>query len=203
MDDCCLPSRRARRPLSRRVRVPGPRRPHCGLCLRKNPDGKGGHAARQRLEVPKETFSNKNEEYQNGVKTSTHLQAAKPPPKEAFMIAVLADAKEINELALQEVQDEAVTERIGRYIKSAKELNLDPDIRLLKTRLLRASPTVLLSESFVASPNDEAAMRKQLPKGCDDCEIVPLWVGQDLVDLFKSGRSTETNSVEHTCGGIK
>jgi hypothetical protein len=68
--------------------------------------------------VPKETFSNKNEEYQNGVKTSTRLQAAKPPPKDAFMIAVLADAKEINELALQEVQDEAVTERIGRYIKS-------------------------------------------------------------------------------------
>jgi hypothetical protein len=30
-----------------------------------------------------------------------------------------------------------------------------------------------------------------------------LWVGQDLVDLFKSGRATETNSVEHTCGGIK
>jgi hypothetical protein len=153
--------------------------------------------------VPKETFSNANEEFQNREKTSTRLQSAAPPPKDAIMIAILTDAKEINELPLREVQDEAVVKKISRYIRSTDALNLDPDIRILKTRLLRLSPTVLLSESFVASPNDEPALRKQLPKGCDSCEIVPLWVGQDLVDLFKSGRSTKTNSVEHTCGGIK
>ena len=93
-------------PVSRRVCVSGPRRPHVRLCLRKNSGGKAGHADRQgleeRLRVPKETFSNENEEFQNGVKTSTRLQAAKPPPKDAMMIAVLADAKDINELPLQE-----------------------------------------------------------------------------------------------------
>ena len=119
------------------------------------------------------------------------------------MIAVLADAKEINELPLQEVQDEAAVERISRYIKSAKGLNLDPDIRLLKTRLLRPSPDVLLSESFLASPDDEEDLRKQLPTGCGSCENVPLWVGQDLDDLFKAARSDKPNSVERTCGGIE
>jgi hypothetical protein len=153
--------------------------------------------------VPKETFSNENEEFQNGEKTSTRLQAAKPPPKDAMMIAVLADAKDVNELPLQEIQDEAAVERISRYIKSANGLNLDPDIRFLKTRLLRLSPTILLSESLLASPGDEDALRKELPTGCGDCEIVPLWVGQDLVDLFKAARSEKANSVERTCGGIK
>jgi hypothetical protein len=153
--------------------------------------------------LPKEAFSNANEEFQNGVKTSTRLQVAKPPPKDAMMIAVLADPKEINELPVQEVQDEAVVERISRYIKSAKGLNLDPDIRLLKTRLLRLSPAILLSETFLASPGDEDALRKELPTGCGDCEIVPLWIGPDLIDLFKAARSDKANSVERTCGGIK
>ena len=46
--------------------------------------------------LPKQTFSNDGEDFQNGVKTSTRLQVATPPPKDALMIAVLADAKEIN-----------------------------------------------------------------------------------------------------------
>ena len=153
--------------------------------------------------APKETFSNENDEFQNGVKTSTRLQTAKPPPKDAIMIVVLADAKEIKELPLQEVQDEAAVERISRYIKSAKSLNLNPDIRLLKTRLLRPSPDVLLSESFLASPDDEEGLRKQLPTGCGSCENVPLWIGRDMVDLFKAARSDKPDSVERICGGIE
>ena len=151
--------------------------------------------------LPKETFSNSNSDFQNGIKTSTRLQVAVPPPKDAFMIAVLADEKQISEIPLQEVQDEAVAERISRYIKNANELNLDPNIRLLKTRLLRLSSTILLSESFLASPDDAAALEKELPTGCSGCESVPLLVGQDLDDLFKSARFTKAN-VERTCGGI-
>lgn len=152
--------------------------------------------------LPKETFSNANEEFQNGVKISTRLQVATPPPENAFMIAVLADVKEVDEIPLKEVQDEAVAERIGRYIKGTDSLNLNPNIRLLKTRLLRLSSTVLLSESFLASPDDVAALEKELPTGCGDCENVPLLVGQKLDDLFKDIRSTEVNAVERTCGGI-
>src|SRR5215470_11972294 len=61
--------------------------------------------------LPKETFSNANEGFQNGVEVSTRLQVGKRPPKDAFMIAILADAKEINQVPLKEVQDDAVVER--------------------------------------------------------------------------------------------
>jgi hypothetical protein len=151
--------------------------------------------------LPKQTFSNDGEDFQNGVKTSTRLQVATPPPKDVSMIAVLADAKEINEIPLREVQDDAVVERIGRYIKSANGLNLEPNIRLLKTRLLRLSSTLLLSETFLASPDNAAALEKELPTGCGSCENVPLLVGKDLEDLFKPARSTKVN-VESICGGI-
>jgi hypothetical protein len=151
--------------------------------------------------LPKETFSNADE-FQNDVKISTRLQVDRPPPENVFMIAVLADAKEVKEIPLKEVQDEAVVERIGRYIKGTDSLNLNPNIRLLKTRLLRLSSTVLLSESFLASPDDAAALEKELPTGCDACENVPLLVGQELEDLFKDIRSTAVNAVESTCGGI-
>jgi hypothetical protein len=151
--------------------------------------------------VPKGEFPNK--EMDNGVKTITRLQVAMPPPDRAFMIAVLAAADTVTEIPFKEVQDEALVKRIGQYIKSTNALNLDPDIRLLKTSLLRASPTIVLAETFLSPPNDVAALEKQLPTGCNDCENVPLLVGTNLEDLFKKIRSTETNSVEHTCGGIK
>lgn len=151
--------------------------------------------------LPKETFSNASEGFQNGVKISTRLEVGTPPPESALMIAVLADAKEVNEVPLKEVRDEAVVERIGRYIKVTDSLNLDPSLRLLRTRLLRLSSTVLLSESFLASPDDADALEKQLPTGCGACENVPLLVGQELEDLFKSIRSTKLD-VERTCGGI-
>lgn len=153
--------------------------------------------------LPKETFSNAHEEFQTGVKTSTRLQVGTPPPKNAVMIAILADAKEINEIPLEEVRDEAVVERIGRYIKGAASLNLDPKIQLLKTRLFRLSPAVLLSESFLASPDDAAALEKQLPTGCDACEKVPLLVGTTMEDLFKDVRSTGLHAVDSFCGGIQ
>ncbi|WP_342740322.1 hypothetical protein [Bradyrhizobium sp. B117] len=152
---------------------------------------------------PKERFSNKNEEFQNGIATSTRLQVATQPPKDAAMIAVLAPADAVNEVRLQEVQDPALVDKIGRYVKSAKELNLDPDIRLLQTRLLRLSPTILLSETFLSAPSDVAELTKQLPIGCDACEKVPLLAGTGLHDLFQSVRSSKKTSVEHTCGGIK
>ncbi|WP_050422271.1 hypothetical protein [Bradyrhizobium tropiciagri] len=153
--------------------------------------------------LPKGSFSNKNEEFQNGVGTSTRLQVATLPPKDASMIAVLAAPDAVHEIPLQEVRDEALTGRIGQYIKSTNALNLDPDIRVLMTRLLRVSPTVLLSETLLSPPNDAVALEKQLPTGCADCENVPLLVGSNLEDLFKDIRSTKVNSVEHTCGGIK
>ncbi|WP_407118589.1 hypothetical protein [Bradyrhizobium sp. LMG 9283] len=96
-----------------------------------------------------------------------------------------------------------LAERIGRYVKSAKALNLEPDIRLLQTRLLRLSPTILLSETFLSAPDDVAELTKQLPSGCDACEKVPLMVGADLHDLFREIRSSQKNAVERTCGGIK
>jgi hypothetical protein len=151
--------------------------------------------------VPKEEFPNSDFNY--GAKTITRLQVTTPPPKDADMIAVLAAAKSVNELPLEEVQDEALVGRIGQYIKTANELNLAADIRVLKTRLLRPSPTVLLSETFLASAKDAAALEKQLPTGCGECETVPILVGQNLEDLFKDIRSTAANSVERTCGGIK
>jgi hypothetical protein len=153
--------------------------------------------------VQKEKFSNEKEDFQNGVKTSTRLEVAMPPPKEeALMIAVLAPARTIKELPLEEVHDDALVGRIGQYIKKANELNLEPDIRLLKTRLLKLSSGILLSETFLSPPVDVAALEKQLPSGCGDCENVPLLVGQNLEDLFKETRSKSVN-VEHTCGGIK
>lgn len=149
----------------------------------------------------KEEFSNKGDDFQNGVETSTRLQVAKPPPKDAIMIAVLTDAQAITELPLDEIQDETAVGRIGEYIKNAKGLNLAPDIQVLKTRLRRLSPTILLSETFLARPDDVPALEKQLPTGCAECDNVPLLVGKDLEDLFKDVRSTEVN-VESTCGGI-
>ena len=150
--------------------------------------------------LKKEEFSNKGDDFQNGVETSTRLQVT-APPKDAIMLAVLADAQTVTELPLEEVQDEAIVGRVGEYIKNAKGLNLPPDIRVLKTRLLRLSSTILLSETFLARPDDVAALKKQLPTGCGECENVPLLVGKDLEDLFKDARSTNVN-MESTCGGI-
>jgi hypothetical protein len=150
---------------------------------------------------PKEQFSNDSEGFQNGVKTSTRLQVTKPPPKDVSMIAVLAPAEAVNELPLDEVQDEALIGRISQYIKKADGLNLYPDIRLLKTRLLKLSPTILLSETFLSPPEHVADLEKQLSTGCGGCENVPLLIGPNLEDLFKETRSKTVN-VEHTCGGI-
>jgi hypothetical protein len=152
---------------------------------------------------PKERFSNKNEEFQNGVATSTRLQVATLPPKDAPIIAVLAPASSVSEIKPEEVQDRDISDRIAAHIKRAQELNLGPDLRLLQTRLLRLSPTILLSETFLSSPDDAAEMQRQLPTGCQACENVPLMVGANLDDLFKSVRSSRKNSVERTCGGIK
>ena len=41
--------------------------------------------------LKKEEFSNKGDDFQNGVETSTRLQVT-APPKDAIMLAVLADA---------------------------------------------------------------------------------------------------------------
>jgi hypothetical protein len=68
---------------------------------------------------------------------------------------------------------------------------------LLKTRLLNLSPTIVLSETFLASPREAAALEKEISAGCDDCEQVPILVGQTLTDLFAKTRPA------HPCGGIK
>jgi hypothetical protein len=152
----------------------------------------------------KERFSNKNEEFRNGIDTSTRLKVATMPPKNAPIIAVLAAANAVNEIKPENVQDRQIVERIGGHIKKARELNLEPDIRLLQTRLLRLSPAILLSETFLSPASDVAELQKQLPTGCEGCENVPLMVGgSGLHDLFKPVRSSKRNSVEHLCGGIK
>jgi len=153
----------------------------------------------------KEQFPTDNEYFNNGVKTSTRLEVAAPPPKDvASMIAVLAPADAINELPLEEVQNEALLGRISQFIKTTKELNLAPDIRLLKTSLLRLSPTILLSETFLASPADVAVVEKELLTGCMDCENVPILVGPTLTDLFKEIRASPSKTeVERTCGRIE
>jgi hypothetical protein len=151
--------------------------------------------------LKKEEFSNKGDDFQNGVETSTRLQVTTPPPKDTAMIAVLAGAQTVNELPLEEIKDEAIAGRIAQHIKTTNELNLNPDIRVLKTRLLRVSPTILLSETFLAVPDDVAALEKELPTGCFDCQNVPLLIGQTLEDLFKEIRPSNVN-VEQTCGGI-
>ncbi len=151
----------------------------------------------------KENFSIESNDFQTSIKTSTRLQLAKPAPKDTSMIAILAAPETVNELALKDFQDQALVERIGRYIKNTNALNLDPDIRILKTRLLRLSPTILLSETFLApSREDPAVWEKQLSAGCGVCENVPIVVGQTLEDLFKEIRSPTVN-VESTCGGIE
>jgi hypothetical protein len=151
--------------------------------------------------APKEVFP--NTDFDNGFKTITRLQVAAPPPKDAFMIAVVAAADAANPIPLKEVQDDALVARIALHIKKAQELNLDPDIRLLRTRLLRLSPTILLSETYLAPPGEAAALEKELSTGCRDCENVPMLVGQSLTDLFAETRSHSVNAVESTCGGIK
>ncbi|TWB53900.1 hypothetical protein [Bradyrhizobium sacchari] len=152
---------------------------------------------------PKERFSNKNEEFHNGIATSTRLQVATQPPKGASMIAVLAPEDAVNEIRLEEIQDRALVQRIGEHIKRTKELKLAPDIRLLQTRLFRLSPTILLSETFLSAPNDVAELTKQLPSGCDVCEKVPLMVGTNLHDLFREVRPSQQNDTDRICGGIK
>jgi len=151
--------------------------------------------------TPKEEFT--NTEFENEFKTITRVEVAAPPPREGLLIAALAATETVNALPLKEVRDEALVGRIGAYIKTAQQLNLKLDIRILKTRLLRLSPTILLSETFLATPDNEAALRKELPGGCRDCDTVPMLVGQTLTDLFAGIRSTEVNAVESICGGIR
>jgi hypothetical protein len=151
----------------------------------------------------KERFSNKNEEFRTGVETSTRLKVATLPPKDASVIAVLAPANAVNEIKPEEIQDRDLVERIDAYVKKTTALNLDPDIRVLQTRLLRLSPTILLSETLLSPPDGVVEAQKQLPAGCDICENVPLLVGTGLHDLFREVRSSNANSVEHTCGRIE
>lgn len=143
-----------------------------------------------------------NTEFDNGFKTITHLQVTTPPPKGALAVAVLAAAETVTLLPLKEVQDQATVDRIVRHIKSAKGLNLDPDFRLLKTRLLRLSSTILLSETFLASSADAAELEKQLPTGCGDCSNIPMSIGRNLDDLFREIRSDGPH-FEQFCGRIE
>jgi hypothetical protein len=151
--------------------------------------------------VPKGHFSNDDK------KTITRLQVATPPPKDASMIAVLAAPETLSLLPLEEMKDDALVGRIDRYVKNTKELNLDVDIQVVRTRLLRLSPTIVLSETFLTPRSDPAdaprdTKNKQPSTGCENCENVPLMVGPNLKDLFKATRDTSINAVEHTCGGI-
>jgi hypothetical protein len=142
--------------------------------------------------VPKQEFP--NTDFDNGFKTITRLAVAVPPPKDAFMIAVLAAAETVSLLPLKEVQDQAVAGRIGQYLEGAKDLKTASDLHEpTKTRLLRLSPTILLSETFLTPPDGGG----ELSIGCVYCEVIPMLVGQDLTDLLATVR------YPNTCGGIK
>jgi hypothetical protein len=152
--------------------------------------------------VIKEAWPNDSDGFQNGVKTITRLQVTTAPPKDATMIAVLAPAKAVDELPLEEIQDDALVGKAGQFIKTAKGLNLAPDMQVLKTRLFKLSSAILLSETFLSTAENVAALEKELPTGCVDCDAVPLFMGQTPEDLFKEIRSTTVN-VESTCGGLR
>src|SRR6266566_1673623 len=76
--------------------------------------------------VPKEEFP--NTDFDNGFKTITRIEVAASPPKDAFMIAVLAAADTVNLLPLKEVQDQAVVGRISQYLEGANELKTASDL---------------------------------------------------------------------------
>jgi hypothetical protein len=142
--------------------------------------------------VPKDAFP--NTDFDNGFKTITRMEVAASPPKDAFMIAVLAAAETVNLLPLQEVQDQAVVGRISQYLEGATELKTASDLHdASQTRLLRLSPTILLSETFLTPPDGGG----KLSIGCAYCEVIPMLVGQDLIDLFADIR------YPNTCGGFK
>jgi hypothetical protein len=142
--------------------------------------------------VPKDEFP--NTDFDNGFKTITRMEVAASPQKDAFMIAVLAAAETVNLLPLKEVKDQAVVARITQYLEGAKELKTASDLHEpTKTRLLRLSPTLLLSETYLTSPDGGG----ELSIGCRSCEVIPMLVGQDLMDLFAKIRSP------NTCGGIR
>jgi hypothetical protein len=142
--------------------------------------------------MPKDEFP--NTDFDNGFKTITRLEVAASPPKDAFMIAVLAAAETVKLLPLKEVQDQAVVARITEYLAAATELKTASDLHeATTTRLLRLSPTILLSETFLTPPDGGG----KLSIGCAYCEVIPVLVGQDLVDLFAKIRAP------NTCGGIK
>jgi hypothetical protein len=142
--------------------------------------------------VPKDEFP--NTDFDNGFKTITRMEVAASPPKDAFMIAVLAAADAVNLLPLKEVQDQAVVGRISQYLEGAKDLKTASDLHEpTKTRLLRLSPTILLSETFLTPPDGGG----ELSIGCVYCEVIPMLVGQDLTDLLATVR------YPNTCGGIK
>jgi hypothetical protein len=143
--------------------------------------------------TPKEKFP--NTEFNNNFKTITRIAVAAPPPKRAFLIAILAAAETVNVLPLKEIRDEALVERIVAHIKSAKQLDLQPDTQILKTRLLRLSPTILLSETCLAAPPYDAVALEKDPTGSKFCDDVPMLVGKTLTDLFLG--------VESACGGIR
>ena len=140
--------------------------------------------------VPKDEFP--NTDFDNGFKTIMRLQVAVPPPKDAFKIAVLAAAETVNLLPLKEVQDQAVVGRITQFLEGAKDLKTASDLHEpTTTRLLRLSPTILLSETFLTPPDGGGG---ELSIGC---VYRPMLVGQDLTDLFAKLRAP------NTCGGIK
>jgi hypothetical protein len=143
--------------------------------------------------VPKEQFKDAIE---NGAKTITRLEVTKPPPAKAYLIAILVATETVEVLPLKEVQDEAVVRRITQYLENAKELKTESDLHdPTKTRLLRLSPTILLSETFLTPPGSPDDGGK-VSIGCEYCEMIPLLIGQDLIDLFAKIRSP------NICGAI-
>jgi hypothetical protein len=143
---------------------------------------------------PKEKFP--NTDFDNGAKTITRLEVIDPPPPKALLIAILVAADTVEVLPLKEVQDEAAVRRITLYLENAKDLKIWSDLHdATKTRLLRLSPTILLSETFLTPPGSPENGGK-VSIGCDYCEMIPMLIGQDLIDLFAEIRSP------NTCGSI-
>jgi hypothetical protein len=143
--------------------------------------------------VPKEQFKDATE---NGAKIITRLEVIKAPPAKAYLVAILVATETVTVLPLKEVQDEAVVRTITQYLENAKELKIDSDPHdTTKIRLLRLSPTILLSETFLTPPGSPDSGGK-VSIGCEYCEMIPMLVGKDLIDLFAEIRSP------NTCGSI-
>lgn|SRR5882724_7792753 len=150
--------------------------------------------------VPKDEFPNVNSNY--SATTVTHLEAAKAPPMQTPIVAVLVESAAIKTVPFTEVRDEKLLERISPFLAGPVELGLNPNLHYgVNTSFIKLSPSIVLFETKVTQPPKPSAKRGT-PAGCGNCEdIVPMlgmMVENDPVNLFEDFHYI----VPYVCGGL-